>query len=318
MIRSSKPLLGLGKKVVARLTRDDVLNRLPQEWLDFIHFPIRQNLRTRLDWRRNPDRTNKLFFGFVGRLAGHIDLENKVVLDLGCGSVNALGMSSLFFLNGCRETYALDMSYFYEARCAVSLYEMLLECAALSGEWLVEDKNKDAFLSRLECFDLKILRQGRLSEGLGSAPLHLLSGDMTNTKIETGVDIMVSQAVLEHVMEFGHAARAMYEAMAPGGVAVHHVDLRDHRAFANPRKYHYWSFLSEGPAWTDGLCNRLRAVEIRGLFEAVGFEVVDFVGFKKTPPPSDLKRRLAEPYASMPMSEIELTGGEFVLRKPVG
>ena len=61
-----------------------------------------------------------------------------------------------------------------------------------------------------------------------------------------GYDFIVSRAVLEHVIDPKLALRRMAEALNPGGILLHKVDLRDHETFS--RWFHELKFL-EVPDW---------------------------------------------------------------------
>jgi SAM-dependent methyltransferase len=50
-------------------------------------------------------------------------------------------------------------------------------------------------------------------------------------------DIILSNAVLEHVIDMAAAAKAMYASTKPGGIGFHQIDLRDHRNFDHPLRY---------------------------------------------------------------------------------
>jgi len=73
-------------------------------------------------------------------------------------------------------------------------------------------------------------------------------------------DLVFSYTVLEHVppAELPGLLAAMSGLLVPGGVALHFVDLEDHR---DPRGSPF-EFLAPAPEWTDALCgergNRLR------------------------------------------------------------
>lgn len=81
-------------------------------------------------------------------------------------------------------------------------------------------------------------------------------------------DLIFSYTVLEHVppREIAGLLSASARLLAPGGVALHFVDMEDHR---DPRSAPF-AFLAPGEAWGDAACgergNRLRASEWRRLF----------------------------------------------------
>jgi SAM-dependent methyltransferase len=50
-------------------------------------------------------------------------------------------------------------------------------------------------------------------------------------------DLVISNAVFEHIVDVGLATRRIFEVLRPGGVSCHQVDLRDHRDFSRPLEY---------------------------------------------------------------------------------
>lgn len=81
----------------------------------------------------------------------------------------------------------------------------------------------------------KILSQGDLSSEESIPGITRFYGeDASGEKFfegHKGYDVIVSRSVLEHVDDPEGALRKMYEALNPGGVLIHKVDLRDHEMF---------------------------------------------------------------------------------------
>jgi hypothetical protein len=91
--------------------------------------------------------------------------------------------------------------------------------------------------------------------------------------------------------------------MSPGSVAYHLIDLVDHRAYLS-LNYHWWSFLAEDEQWSDGVCNRLRASEIREYFEKTGFKIIAYDAVKKAEMPIGFRKQLKGRFASMSDEEL--------------
>src|SRR5262249_34537432 len=51
------------------------------------------------------------------------------------------------------------------------------------------------------------------------------------------VDVVFSNAVVEHLCDPGAAFAALYRMTRPGGIGLHQVDFRDHRDFARPLEF---------------------------------------------------------------------------------
>ncbi|RME59167.1 class I SAM-dependent methyltransferase [Candidatus Parcubacteria bacterium] len=93
------------------------------------------------------------------------------------------------------------------------------------------------------------------------------------------VDIVFSNAVLEHIADPEAAFRQMYRVSKPGALGIHQVDFRDHRDMEKPLEFLLMSdeeFALEFERRHGECGNRYRPWEYKRLFEAVGFDVVSF------------------------------------------
>ncbi len=91
-----------------------------------------------------------------------------------------------------------------------------------------------------------------------------------------------SFAVLEHVRNPEAAVRETRRILKPGGHAVHRILTRDHRSFSVVEGYHPFSYLNESEEGWEAVNrdkfyqNRLLPEQWKALFEANGFEVLEF------------------------------------------
>jgi SAM-dependent methyltransferase len=95
------------------------------------------------------------------------------------------------------------------------------------------------------------------------------------------VDVVLSNAVLEHLYDLPRALAALCRITRPGGVGLHQVDHRDHRDFDQPLEY----LLAGEDDFRrlfdrcHGECgNRHRPDEVADAFRAAGFDVLDVSG----------------------------------------
>jgi SAM-dependent methyltransferase len=90
------------------------------------------------------------------------------------------------------------------------------------------------------------------------------------------VDVVVSQAVLEHVVDLDACHRALYAWLRPGGLVAHHVDLKSHgisREWNGPWEYSpFWWRLVVGKK--PYLLNRVPCSGQLAALERAGFEIV--------------------------------------------
>ena len=94
-------------------------------------------------------------------------------------------------------------------------------------------------------------------------------------------DLVLSNAVYEHIVDANMASKRVYEVTKPGGWNIHQVDLRDHRDFSRPLEYLLMT-KDEETTWLSASehhqgCQRRRQ-EYVDAFDAAGFEMLsDYV-----------------------------------------
>ena len=284
--------------------------------LDQNYTAFRRELATRSgDWRYGPIRVHEVAQEAYLALSAHGPIQGRNYCELGCGVYHPFGISTVMFLNGSGATLATDLMAADRRRAAEALADLLTEILALPEEWHWSAIARDEFLARARLFNLKALRTGRLEEGLANIPMAYCITDIHQPDLAPdSIEWMSSRATLEHFLDFPAALRRMRQLMRSGAIAAHHIDLVDHRAYESSQ-FHFWSFLSEAEGWTDGLCNRLRACEIRSAIEKAGFRVLKFDTLRGNPP-ADLRSRLAPRYRAMPDDEIAITTVNCVLQNP--
>src|SRR5262249_40994323 len=93
------------------------------------------------------------------------------------------------------------------------------------------------------------------------------------------VDIIFSNAVLEHIYDPPTAFKSLARVSKLGGMRFHQVDFRDHRSMERPLEFLLLSpaeFAREFTAIHGECGNRYRPWEYAQLFESVGFRVLKF------------------------------------------
>ena len=96
---------------------------------------------------------------------------------------------------------------------------------------------------------------------------------------DASVDIVVSNAVFEHLNTPKVAFHSLARISKPGAFGFHQVDFRDHRNFDKPLEYLLMDDSEFSKMFDEqfGECgNRFRPWEYEELFEEVGFEILEF------------------------------------------
>lgn len=144
-------------------------------------------------------------------------------------------------------------------------------------------------------------------------------------EVSTGsIDIVFSNAVLEHTESPAGTARELYRITRSGGYGIHQVDFRDHRDFSRPLEYLLLGAddFERMFAERHGECGRqIRHYEMRELFEKAGFKVAGFDAnwIAEDGYLDDFLPRLQasqSAYCDVPRSELRTISGRFFLQKP--
>lgn len=135
-------------------------------------------------------------------------------------------------------------------------------------------------------------------------------------------DVVISNAVLEHVEDPQNAAREMFRITRPGGFGIHQVDFRDHRDFSKPLEYLLLSRseFSRLFAFAQGSCgNRWRQSDFISAFNEAGFavELCEPNVFATDEYLADLMPRLESAAQMFSRLDLFVLSGRFVLRRPV-
>lgn len=287
------------------------------ERLDPVYIGARRKLLRERQWRYGVsfvhDNVEPVFAALTESGA---TVQGKSFCDLGCGTHHPLGTAAIMYINGAASASATDIQDCDRRRAAEALYDLLQECLTFPDDWRRSSLPEGEFIARLREFDLKALRDGDFDAGLASTPLRHLVASIYNSSIPPGsIDIMSSRAVLEHFLDLDSACRTLWTWMSPGGLGYHFVDLVDHRAYTST-KYHWWSFLAEDDGWSDGLCNRLRASEIRASLERAGFEILACDVAARAEMPDAFSRQLKGRFAAMTDEELSTIRIVCLVKKP--
>ncbi len=134
-------------------------------------------------------------------------------------------------------------------------------------------------------------------------------------------DLVVSMAVLEHVRDPVAALRETARLLAPGGTALHAVDLRDHRDFDRPRAFlrdddAAWAARFRGREEDHEFTNRLRRSELVAAARAAGLELLADEVVLSAPFDEAERATLAPRFRGASREDLEALTVRLVLRRP--
>jgi ubiquinone/menaquinone biosynthesis C-methylase UbiE len=164
-------------------------------------------------------------------------------------------------------------------------------------------------------FDVMKLRRGN-QEGINSNKLQYHQRSVFDTSLDSGsVDVVLSNAFLEHLPRIDDAIAEMARITTKGGLGIHNLDAVDHRSY-DGQNIHHLAFLEiDTSEEIVHLCNRLRPRQVADSFERHGFDVLEVHPYAKVAVDEKVRRRFADPFRSMPLSDLEVTQARLVVRK---
>lgn len=253
--------------------------------------------------RRSRQHQLDLFRGVYNGLGPLLfDVEDATIVDVGCGSINPLGLLFLFLMLGARRGIAIDLDAIQDMPKAVrtladSAGVMLTDPGAIVGDYSIKPED---VLRNIASFDLARMSSGDAS-GVDAARLRYQRESISALSLQDGeADFVISHWFLEHVECVDEAIAELARITRHGGLGVHRIDGTDHRRHSRP-DHHPLDFLTEpgGQTLVYG-CNRVRPLEFISWFERHGFEVIAAIPDERIDITPKLRHRLAEPFRSKP------------------
>jgi len=173
--------------------------------------------------------------------------EHQTIAELGPG--DSLGIGLCAMLTGADKYFALDAVEFAENSRNAEILEQLLDLFK-RREKIPRESEFPRIKPDLDSYDFPeyILTQERLNRCLhpqridalrkalaepgkiigGLQVIYIAPWDGEENIVENSVDLVFSQAVLEHVDDLPAAFSALYRYLKPGGVMSHDVDFKSH------------------------------------------------------------------------------------------
>jgi hypothetical protein len=218
---------------------------------------------------------------------------------------------------GARRGIAIDLDTIQDvskaARAAADCAAMMLiDPKQLVGDYPI---TREQVLQNIASFDLAKLNAGDLS-GIDVGRLSYLQEPLEALTLQDGVaDLVISNAVLEHIQSLDHTIAEMARITRKGGFGIHNIDGSDHWRYTDPA-CHPLEFLAiaDDQAMVHG-SNRLRPTQFGPLFERHGFEIISFTPYEVVDIDATVRKRLAEPFRTLPNEVLTVVGGKLAVRR---
>lgn len=138
------------------------------------------------------------------------------------------------------------------------------------------------------------------------------------------LDLVISNAVLEHLYDHAEALRRLWRMTRPGGWNLHQVDFRYHPHWDTPLEHLLFTRAQFDRLSQRAHCEHgttLRPFELTRMFEATGFRCVEFHANEMASEAyfTDFLGRLREqedsPYVATPEADLRPLGGLYKVRR---
>ncbi|MFK7741473.1 MAG: methyltransferase domain-containing protein [Planctomycetota bacterium] len=320
----------LAQQLLARLNQGNVLeNVLPGlDVLGRLSERLGAFLADAPKYRFSMRRYRNLLDSYYTSLPIKPCLRNSTVVEVGCGVTNPWGLSTLFLALGAKKCHAFDLFPVEDApraACAIAelIRHLLSDPAQVLGSsaWAPWDLAKN-----LSGFDVAKLNRGDPS-GVDRKRLRYAVAPGKSLPLKDGkADVVVSTAVLEHVEDVEEVVAELARVTRSGGFNVHGIDATDHRRYHDKTidQLDYLTIVTDEPHFFVGLpnqpsvgawMNRKRPAEYRAILAKHGFDILDVQVWSRANVTRERRAQFVEPYRSMAIEELEVTGARVLLRK---
>ncbi|MGE0470220.1 MAG: methyltransferase domain-containing protein [Nitrospira sp.] len=215
----------------------------------------------------------------------------RTVVELGPGDSMGIGLMAL--LTGAERYYSLDAVRHASIETNLLVFDELVQLLRVQAPIPSGDKFTEILPALSDYrFPTQILRQGRLTQALAPerlkslrnalasnmirAPIYYLAPMGRTSEIPSNsVDLIVSQAVMEHVEQLEETYVECFRILKPGGYMSHQIDFRCHDT-ASEWNGHWkysdltWRLMRGGHPW---FINRQPCSTHIGISRQVGFTI---------------------------------------------
>jgi SAM-dependent methyltransferase len=240
-----------------------------------------------------------------------LPVKDSTWVELGCGSVNPWSFSFLLLALGAKRALPIDLDPVGDPEQACRTLAEIAKTLLVNPASIIGNNSAGVapqeVLDNLKGFNLEALSAGSVSGIPASRLDYRLESVYALTVPHASVDVVVSNAFLEHVPDVDRAVEAIARITKPGGYSVHIIDTIDHWIYGAPDSgpLDFLKVDSDQPL-VNG-CNRVRPKEYVAIFEKHGFEVLNTSYNNEVPLTEDERRTFAPPWSSMPLEDLTPT-----------
>jgi SAM-dependent methyltransferase len=257
----------------------------------------------------------------------------KVVAELGPGDSIGIGLAAL--LSGAEKYFALDIVRYSDLQSNLEIFDELVDlfrnrtAIPADDEWPLTNPKLESYEFPHHLLNDEMLRSALDPERVEKIRASVEQVNSQDSRIQYlvpwadptviqqhSVDLIYSQAVLEHIDELAVAYGAMRRWLKPGGLMTHQIDYKCHRK-ADTWNGH-WTY--SDPVWKlvvgrrPYLLNRIPHSEHMRLMQENGFNVVVE---KPTHSASEIHRRqLAARFRDLSEQDLTTSGAFVVAAAP--
>ena len=254
------------------------------------------------------------------------------------GPGDSIGIGLCAVLSGADAYYAMDVVKFANASRNVQMFDELVQLFERR-----EDIPGDAEFPKVKpvlreyAFPSHILTEARLARSLDPERLKSLRGMLANERTEDAagtlkieylapwfdpsitmpqVDLILSQAVLEHVDDLPTIYRVMTDMLRPSGYMSHEIDFKSH-GLTEEWNGHWvysdavWRVIRGKRPY---LLNRMPLSAHRGMIEAHAFDILEINAEKANALPSIKREKLSKTFRDMSDDDFATSTAYIVAR----